>query len=331
MVDPNKPIVDVRTERGKVYSEPEEGAGQSQPAMAQGEETGGTAQATMQRSAAGSGRVTTVPEQYKTSNYAEIVSMLDDRMKKQDADMEKMRKRQKIEGIISGVSDAARAVANLVFTHNYAPNMYDDKRSMSARARARFEKEKADRKMEDEEWYNNVMRLARLKEIDRQNGLNVWLTEQNLRIKEDAERRAAEIHNHNKQFWDTEEEIKKAKRDKAVADADKARTQADNEEALIKAKIASLNRKGVRSGKTSGGKYYLDTPNGREYYDNATMYKAGVEYWTEKLGLPNTDELESHDGYGVTRTHERTLATPEKAAQIKNVKTGKKKTNVDWK
>lgn len=321
MVDPNKPIVDARTERGKVYSEPEEGAEQSQPVTAQGEGTGGTEQATVQRSAARSGSVTTVPDQYKTSNYTEIARMLEARMKKQDADMEKMKKRQKIEGIIGGVSDAARAVANLVFTHNYAPNMYDDKRSMSARARTRFEKEKADRKMEDEEWYNNVMRLARLKEIDRQSGLNVWLTEQNLRIKEDAERRAAEIHNHNKQFWGTEQETKEAKRDKAVADADRARTQADNEEALIKAKIASLNRKGVRSGKTSGGKYYLDTPNGREYYDNATMYKAGVEYWTEKLGLTAKDKLETQDGYGVTSTRERTLKTEEKAAQIK---TGKK-------
>ena len=83
-----------------------------------------------------------------------------------EKDLEKLRRKQKAEGIISGISDAVRSVANLIATHHYAPNMYNGNSSMSAKAKARFDKAKAERDAEDDQHFNYVMALRRLRDAD---------------------------------------------------------------------------------------------------------------------------------------------------------------------
>lgn len=79
-------------------------------------------------------------------------------------ELEKERRRQKTEGIISAVADGARAISNLVTTTQYAPNMYHPEGSMSARTKARFEKLKSDRQADADQYYNYAMAIGRLKD-----------------------------------------------------------------------------------------------------------------------------------------------------------------------
>ena len=97
-----------------------------------------------------------------------------------EEELKKLRRRQKVEGIISGISDAAQSVANLIFTHHYAPNMYNPKESMSAKAKERFDKEKAQREADADKFLNYALTIGKLKDADKQRGLQAWQTEQTL-------------------------------------------------------------------------------------------------------------------------------------------------------
>ncbi|MDE5643371.1 MAG: hypothetical protein K2I56_07745 [Muribaculaceae bacterium] len=144
-----------------------------------GNSTAGTAESR------GTGLISaSVPEQLKMNSYDEIIKQLERRRDQYkpltDEQLEKLRKRQKAEGMLSGISDAVRSVANLAFTHHYAPDMYDSSKSMSARAKARFDKEKADREAEEDRWLNYSMTISKLKDADNDRKLRLWQTEQTL-------------------------------------------------------------------------------------------------------------------------------------------------------
>lgn len=126
----------------------------------------------------------TVPEEFKASSYAELIPELEKRMAEYkpmtEEELKKLRRRQKIEGIISGISDASQAVANLIFTHHYAPNMYNAADGMTAKAKARFDKEKAERDADAEKYLNYAITIGKMKDADKERGLQAWNTEQTL-------------------------------------------------------------------------------------------------------------------------------------------------------
>lgn len=145
------------------------------------------------RRSIGRGRValpTEIPAEYKASSYAELIPQLEEHVRSYKPmtkeQLEKLRKRHKAEGIMSGISDAVRSIANLISVHNYAPDMFEADKSMTERARQRFEKEKAEREAKDNKWFNDVLTLAKLKDLDRKYGLDAWLSEQNMRRQERA-------------------------------------------------------------------------------------------------------------------------------------------------
>ena len=97
-----------------------------------------------------------------------------------EEELKKLRRRQKIEGIISGISDAAQAVSNLWFTSQYAPNMYNPKEGMSAKAKERFDKEKAQREADADKYLQYALTIGKMKDADKERGLQAWKTEQTL-------------------------------------------------------------------------------------------------------------------------------------------------------
>lgn len=81
---------------------------------------------------------------YTAKSYDELIPQVEEQMNAfkplTEAQLEKIRKRQRARSVMSGITDAVRSVANLVAAHNYAPDMYDATNGMSARAKARFER-----------------------------------------------------------------------------------------------------------------------------------------------------------------------------------------------
>lgn len=191
MIDPNKPIIDPRTtvtgEQAPIAN-PEGSGGStpppSQPAVAPITPTGSTSSSTTVKTTSTVPISTTIPQQYTASSYAELIPQLEKRMAEykplSEEELKKLRRRQKVEGIISGISDAAQAVSNLIFTTQYAPNMYNAKEGMSAKAKERFDKEKAQREADADKYLQYALTIGKMRDADKERGLQAWKTEQTL-------------------------------------------------------------------------------------------------------------------------------------------------------
>lgn len=107
--------------------------------------------------------------QFNGSSYQELEEFLREQMKavkpETEEERKKREKREKVNGIISGISDMGRALANLYFTSQYAPNAYQGE-TMSDKYQARLDKAKAQRDKDLDRYYNYAMNLAKLKQGD---------------------------------------------------------------------------------------------------------------------------------------------------------------------
>lgn len=193
MIDPNNPIIDPRTTvvgEQQPAAAPAGGGGSTpppkQPAATPAPITpaGSSSSSTTVKTTSTVPIATTIPEQYTASSYAELIPQLEKRMAEykplSEEELKKLRRRQKVEGIISGISDAAQAVSNLIFTTQYAPNMYNAKDGMSAKAKERFDKEKAQREADADKYLQYALTIGKMKDADKERGLQAWKTEQTL-------------------------------------------------------------------------------------------------------------------------------------------------------
>ena len=193
MIDPNNPIIDARTTvvgTQPPAAAPAGSSGGSTPPAQPAQPTpapitpAGSSSSTTVKTTSTVPIATSIPEQYTASSYAELIPQLEKRMAEYkplpEEELKKLRRRQKIEGIISGISDAAQAVSNLWFTSQYAPNMYNPKEGMSAKAKERFDKEKAQREADADKYLNYALTIGKLKDADKERGLQAWQTEQTL-------------------------------------------------------------------------------------------------------------------------------------------------------
>lgn len=328
MVDPNKPIIDTRSTilggRAVVAPTTPTNDGNS-TATDRGNGDAQGKRATVPAPAVNPGPQptptsvsTTIPPEYKASSYAELIPQLEKRVAEYkpltEEQLEKLRRKQKAEGIISGISEAVRSVANLIATHNYAPNMYNATDGMSARTKARFEKEKADREAADDRWFNYAMTLGRLKDADKEKGFRAWQAERSFNLKQQAEDRAQA----------------KAERDALVSDlkAQLLLGKIDEQEYATKIKEADANYRdrywnykldkpyynphaGARSG---GGKKPYAVWNG-VVYDTKADYERAVEDQGQKAGVTNTEVRTTTNGLNTTERQVK-KPTAQKAAEI---------------
>ena len=79
-------------------------------------------------------------------------------------ELERERRRRRTEGIVSAAADGARALSNLIFTTQYAPDMYRQEDSMSGRMRERYERLKAEREADADRYFNYALTIAKLKD-----------------------------------------------------------------------------------------------------------------------------------------------------------------------
>lgn len=199
MIDPNKPIIDVRS-TVIPPTDPEDptkpvNGGTAAPAPAPKPAPAATpapaadggnppASSTTVKTTTVTPISSTIPEEFKVSSYADLIPELEKRMAEYkpltEEELKKLRRRQKAEGIISGISDAVQSIANLAYTSQYAPNMYNPKEGMSAKAKERFDKEKAQREADADKYLNYALTIGKLKDADKERGLQAWQTEQTL-------------------------------------------------------------------------------------------------------------------------------------------------------
>lgn len=105
--------------------------------------------------------------QFNGSSYQELEEFLREQMKavkpETEEERKKREKREKVNGIISGISDMGRALANLYFTSQYAPSAYQGE-TMSDKYQARLDKAKAQRDKDLDRYYNYALNLGKIRE-----------------------------------------------------------------------------------------------------------------------------------------------------------------------
>lgn len=125
-----------------------------------------------------------IPNEFNLGSYKDVDEYMQRKQAQyqplSDKDLKKLRNRQRAISYISAISDAAMSVANLIAAHNYAPSMVNPSSSMSARARERFDKDKAARDAADNEYFNWMLAKHKLDRDNKEYGLNLWLQQQNL-------------------------------------------------------------------------------------------------------------------------------------------------------
>lgn len=303
-----------------------------------------------------------LPDEFKGSSNGELIDFLERKVSEHkrlsDEDLKKIRRRQKAEGIISGISDAVRAVANMGFTSYYAPNMYDSEKSMSKRAKERFEKEKAERQAEEDKYYNYAMLKAKLMDADRDQQLKMWQLEHSLEREgvNDHWRELIEERRQNKELFDAEKrelELKylagKIDRDKYLTEQERLETEYMNKHnskmpVTPKPSTGGSGGRGGHGGSTGGQSWTIvNDETGEEKSITAKSighaHNQVPDGWHLKNGIVVSESnSESNDGIATKttkRTSTRSYQTGGGSASGQKKqpaeKTKKKKTNVKWK
>lgn len=237
-------------------------------------------------------------QQRKFSTYDDILSYMRDKGVS-DEDRKRIEKRNKTNAIIAGISDLGSSLANLYFTTKGAPNAYNPKAGMSAKAQERYDKALADFD-QNRAWHlNYAQRLANAKAADDQRAFNREQLEEAKKEKE-AAKRLAEVNADadayaNKRMWsshaaaddldydnesklladaysngDIPEDIYNARQHNLDAVFNAAKTKRNYER--YKADMRQKNGRGS-GGSGSGGNYYEYVAG---YLINKNDYKSAI-------------------------------------------------------
>ena len=115
---------------------------------------------------AGGGNVKPQPSSERFNGLDDVEEYIRGRMEankpESEADRKKRERREKWEGIISGIGDMGMALGNLFYTTKGAPSSYSAADGMSVKAKQRFEKAKADREKNEDRYLNYALSLRKL-------------------------------------------------------------------------------------------------------------------------------------------------------------------------
>lgn len=255
---------------------------------------------------------------YSASNYAELIEQLQQRMDGikplTKEERKKLERKQRTEGIISGIADAATAMSNLFFTTQYAPNMYNAKEGMSAKARERFDKAKAQRDADDDRYMKYALQLGKARDAvdamrDRRQQQGIQLQ---LKLNDDARRQAKAQHDAAAADIDLQMRAgrltyEEARARKAAADARLAEAYAEHADEKVIAEINRANH--ANQGRSRGGSHsnfrirrrkpdgtyeirdgFRSAAEARNYV--GTHSDEGWEYATTPVRTERTDALE---------------------------------------
>lgn len=156
----------------------------------------------------------------------------------------KREKREKSKRVIAAVGDGIRALSNLYFTSQYAPNMYNPNDSQLAKVDARQEKLKAEREANRDKYLNYSLRIGDL-ENDRANTVREMEAQaERLRLAREKANREEEEHQWLSNLQPDKKREQTAKADAADSVAKTKKVEADNADAIQKAKLNTEQERG---------------------------------------------------------------------------------------
>lgn len=245
---------------------------------------------------------------------------------------EKKHKRNKMMG---SISDGIRAIANLLATTKGAPNGYNPRTSMSEKEQARYDKLRADRKLDEQERLNLLLRQYGLYSNKQQQ--DAAINSANRREAEDKRKSTYDMYNSynaiNSTLNRTDEANKldreKLDEDKRYHDGMLGVRKESVDVQRIRANKAGTG-KGSVGGKTSDGSYTLTDPDGVVHtYKNKTSWEQGAaKYYPDAVEIANNKTSHTDKTYNSsdTKSTKSTIATEVGKAEKKAAESRTKKT-----
>ena len=263
--------------------------------------------------------------QPKKMSYVEMFRQMSPYKPPTAEELEKERKKEKRDKVFAAIGDGIAALSNLYFTTKGAPNAFDPRNSLSAKARERWDKLNKERE-ENARYYMQEAMKAQALDDDRDDKDRSYMSKlqndyRNYLLKLSADNRAAELHDLDKQLRQGKinEQTYKAKKaeveakyaeatQKSVIAKNKASAKASNASAANSYASAEEHRRNVNSGyawyEKDGTRHIAKTKD-------EAMYNAQQHGTLDKVETISTDTTESdvvHRGK-VVKNQKKTVTT----------------------
>lgn len=161
-----------------------------------------------------------------------------------DEQRKKREKREKAKRVIAAVGDGIRALSNLYFTSQYAPNMYNPNDSQLAKTDARQEKLKAEREANRDKYLNYSLRIGDLQNDRAKTVREIEAQAERIRLAREKADREKEQHQWLADLQPDKKREQTAKADAADSIAKSKKVEADNADAIQKAKLNTEQERG---------------------------------------------------------------------------------------
>lgn len=156
----------------------------------------------------------------------------------------KREKREKSKRVIAAVGDGIRALSNLYFTSQYAPNMYNPDDTQLAKVDARQEKLKAEREANRDKYLSYSLRIGDLENDRAKTVREMEAQAERLRLAREKADREQEEHKWLEALQPDKKREQTAKADAADSIAKSKKAEADHAEAMQKAKVNIAKQRG---------------------------------------------------------------------------------------
>lgn len=211
--------------------------------------------------------------QPKKMSYVEMFRQMSPYKPPTAEELENARKKEKRDKVFAAIGDGIAALSNLYFTTKGAPNAFDPRNSLSAKARKRWDKLNKERE-ENARYYMQEAMKAQALDDDRDDKDRSYMSKlqndyRNYLLKLSANNRAAELHDLDKQ-------LRQGKINEQTYKAKKAEVEAKYAEATQKSVIA----KNKASAKASNASANNSNAQAAEHRRNVNSGYA----WYEKDG-----------------------------------------------
>lgn len=266
--------------------------------------------------------------QPKKMSYVEMFRQMSPYKPPTAEELENARKKEKRDKVFAAIGDGIAALSNLYFTTKGAPNAFDPRNSLSAKARERWDKLNKERE-ENARYYMQEAMKAQALDDDRDDKDRSYMSKlqndyRNYLLKLSADNRAAELHDLDKQLRQGKinEQTYKAKKaeveakyaeatQKSVIAKNKASAKASNASAANSYASAEEHRRNVNSGyawyEKDGTRHIAKTKDEAVY--NARQH--GTLDSVETISTDTTESGVVHRGK-VVKNQKKTVATKHK-------------------
>ncbi len=207
-----------------------------------------------------------------------------------EEERKKREKRERSKRVIAAVGDGIRALSNLYFTSQYAPNMYNSDDTQLAKTDARQEKLKAEREANRDRYLNYSLRIGDL-ENDRARTIREMEAQaERIRLAREKANREQEEHEWLSDLQPDKKREQTAKADAVDSIAKTKKAEADNASALQKAKVNTEQQRG----RTEQTKQEANRAGAADRRASATAHYASAR----ASNRSNVSEFSSYDERG---------------------------------